>query len=121
MCVNEERASEVSIMLTREVNIFWQLMDNDGSAPPLSPTRGMFIHESVNQQSSAHQPSLRLHHANATNQQHDTTCHVIQYSNKRTSIPLICQMMHSQALNFSELSSYGHFEHDWSDDTLSTL
>eukprot|EP00984_Skeletonema_dohrnii_P023893 scaffold12999_cov64-Skeletonema_dohrnii-CCMP3373.AAC.1 len=30
-------------------------------------------------------------------------------------------MMHSQAWNFSELSSYGHFEHDWSDDTLSTL
>ena len=50
----------------------------------------------------------------------DTTHHVIQYSIKRTSIPLICQT-HSQAWNFSELSSYGHFEHDWSDDTLSTF
>ena len=50
-----------------------------------------------------------------------TTHQVIQKSIKRTSIPLICQMMHSQAWNFSELSSYGHFEHDWSDDTLSTL
>eukprot|EP00984_Skeletonema_dohrnii_P032162 scaffold25706_cov75-Skeletonema_dohrnii-CCMP3373.AAC.1 len=64
-----------------------------------------------------HQPSLRQHHANATNNttQHNTSCI------NRTSIPLICQMTHSQAWNFSELSSYGHFEHDWSDDTLSTL